>query len=212
MEHLFALITLVLMLVLLLTACGGKRTLTPTPTPTLPYVEDLQAALLTTSDLPVGWIAQPGSTSNELSTLSCDRALNLPDVHLVTASESFETADGAHLSEAIAAFHPGEAEAWLTALKDGPQCGGVDQGEQDGTPVVGLVMQPAYPPMGEPSYSLRVTTRGPVATYFTDLLYVRIGDFMIQLGDTVVGRPNPAQMTRFAQQAILDFQGARLAP
>jgi hypothetical protein len=131
---------------------------------------------------------------------------------MLTASESFETAAGAHLSEAIAAFHPGDAEAWLTALTDGPQCGGVDQGEQNGTPIVGFVMQPAYPPMGEQSYSLRVTTRGRIATYFTDLLYVRIGDFIIQLGDTVMGRPDPAQTTRFAQQAILDFQGARLAP
>jgi hypothetical protein len=212
MEHLFVVLALVFMLVLVFNACGGTRTPTPVPTPTLPYGEDLQAALLTTSDLPSGWIAQPGSTSNELDTLSCGRTLTLPNVRMVTASESFVTADGGHLAEAIAAFHPGDAERWLTALEDGPQCGGVDVGEENGTPMVGLVMQPAFPQMGEQSYSLRLTIDGPTTSYFTDLLYVRIGDFIIQLGNTILGKPNPTQTTQFVQQAILDFNAARLAP
>jgi hypothetical protein len=206
MEQLFVALTLVM----LLSACGGKRTPTSIPTPGLPYVEDLQAALLITADLPAGWIAQPGSTSKELSTLPCGQSL--PDVRMVTATVTFETANGAHLSEGITAFHPGDAERWLTSLEDGPQCSAVDVGEQGGTPIAGRVMQPAFPAIGEQSYSLRLTIDGPTTTYFTDLLYVRIGNFIIQIADTTVGAADPDLTTTIVRKSILDFQAARLTP
>lgn len=207
MEHLFVVLALALTLVLLLTACSGKRTLTPVPTPTLPYIEDLQAALLTTSDLPSGWMAQPGSTSNELSTLPCGS--ELPDVRMVTASAAFETADGEHVSESLAAFHPGDAETWLTALRNGPACDVVNEGDYQGTPIVAHVTQPSTPALGDQSLALRLTSDSPVGTLNTDLVYVRIGDFILQIGDTTIGAPDPDMTTSIVQQAILDFQAAR---
>jgi hypothetical protein len=210
MEHFVALFTLALMLVLLLSACGGTRILTPAPTPGLPFTNDLQAALLTTTDLPPGWERLSSSTSNHLDALPCDTAL--PDLRLVAATTVFDNSDGERISETLASFHPGDAEAWLTALKAGPDCGAVDEGEQEGTPIVGRVTQPAFPSTGEESYALRVTTNGPSARYVTDLVYVRMGDFILEVGDTTVGRLDPDLTTSIVQQAILDFQGARLTP
>ncbi|HEX7102873.1 MAG TPA: hypothetical protein VF201_09545 [Nitrolancea sp.] len=118
MEHLFVVLALDLMLVMLLIACGSKRTLTPVPTPGFPHIEDLQAALLTTSDLPAGWTAQPVRSSNELSTLPCGAPL--PDV--------------------------------------------------------------------------------------------RVGDFILQVGETMAGGVGSDLTTTVVQKAILDFQAARLTP
>jgi hypothetical protein len=210
MEHLFVVLALALTLLMVLTACGSKRTPTPVPTPGLPYVEDLQAALLTTSDLPAGWTAQPVRTSNELSTLPCGQTL--PDVQMLTATATFQTANGAHLSESLAAYHPGDAEMWLTALQTGPACAMVNEGEYQGTPIVARVTQPDAPALGDQSFALRLISDGPSGTLMTDLVYVRIGDFILQIGDTTVGAADSDLTATIVQQAVLDIQAAKLTP
>jgi len=210
MEHLFVVLALALTLVTLLIACGGKRTPTPVPTPGLPYVEDLQAALLTTADLPAGWVAQPGSTSNELSTLPCGDAL--PDLRMVTATATFQSSNHSRISESLAAFHPGDAAKWLTSARDSATCTEVNEGDYQGTPIVGHVTQPATPAFGDESFALRLTSGVPSSTYVSDIVCVRIGDFVLQIGDTTVGEAVPELTTTIVKQAILDFQAARLTP
>lgn len=196
-----------LALVMLFTACSGKQTPTSVPTPGFPYIEDLQGALLTTADLPAGWTAAQVTTSNELSTLSC--GATAPDVQQVSVTAVFQADSGAHLTEAIAAFHSGQAEQWLNALQVGSTCTQISEAGSQGTPIASRVTRPAYPAMGDQTFSLRVTTAGPNATYATDVVYVRVGDFIIQIGNVTIGGPDLEGTESLVHQAIYKFRAAQ---
>jgi hypothetical protein len=131
---------------------------------------------------------------------------------MLTATATFQTANGAHLSESLAAYHPGDAETWLTALRNGPACAVVNEGEYQGTPIVARVTQPDAPALGDQSFALRLTSDGPSGTLMTDLVYVRIRDFILQISDSEVGAADPGLTTAIVQQAVLDFQAAKLIP
>ena len=195
-------------ILVVLSACSGKSTPAITPTPTLPYVKDLQSALLGLSDLPSGWVSLPGSSSNELSPPICD--MMLPDVRMVAATAVFQTDSGAHLSETIAALHPGDAEQWLTALQDGPSCNQINEGENLGTPITAQVTLPAYPAMGDQSFSLRITSDFGGGRYVSDVIYVRAGDFIIQLGTVTIGSADTNFTTSLVQKAIDRLRAAQL--
>lgn len=192
---------------LMLTACGDG---TPTrmPTPTLPNAEDLQSALLTLSDLSAGWTSLPDSSSTQLSTLDCGAIL--PDVRQVAATARFETERGGHLSETIAAFHPGEAEQWLTALQAGTTCTSLNEGENQGTPIAAHVAPLSFPATGDQSFSLKLTTDFGAGRYETDVVCVRVGDFIIQLGTTTVEGADPNLTTSMVQKALDRLRAARL--
>jgi hypothetical protein len=190
------------------TACSGRSTPSSTPTPSLPYAQDLRFALLKLSDLPPGWANQPSSSSSKLSPLDCGETP--PDVQQVTATAEFQTDSGTPLSETIAAFHPGDAEQWLTALQAGTTCDQVSEGDIQGTPITAQITRPAYPPMGDQSFSIRATTDVASGTYVTDVIYVRVGDFIIQLGTVTVGKPDPTLTASLVQKALDALQAAKL--
>jgi hypothetical protein len=64
--------------------------------------------------------------------------------------------------------------------------------------------------MGDQSFSIRATTDVASGTYLTDVIYVRVGDFIIQLGNVTVGNPDPTLTASLAQQAVDKLKAARL--
>jgi hypothetical protein len=114
------------------------------------------------------------------------------------------------LSETIAALHRGDTEQWLDALQAGTNCNQISEGDSQGTPITAQITRPGYPPMGDQSFSIRATTDVASGTYLTDVIYVRVGDFIIQLGNVTVGNPDPTLTASLAQQAVDKLKAARL--
>ena len=114
------------------------------------------------------------------------------------------------LSETIAALHRGDTEQWLIALKECPICNQIGEGENQGTPKTAQITRPAYPPMGDQSFSIRATTDLGAGTYVTDVIYVRVGDLILQIGNVTIGAADPNFTASLAQKALDALQAAQL--
>jgi hypothetical protein len=77
---------------------------------------------------------------------------------------------------------------------------------------VAYITHPAAAALGDQSFAVRLTSDSPAGALITDLVYVRVGDFILQVGDTTIGDANPDLSGSIVQQALLDFQAAHLTP
>jgi hypothetical protein len=114
------------------------------------------------------------------------------------------------LSETIAALHRGDTEQWLDALQAGTNCNQISEGENQGTPKTAQITRPGYPPMGDQSFSIRATTDLGAGTFVTDVIYVRVGELIMQIGNVTVGKPDPTLTASLVQKALDALQAAQL--
>jgi hypothetical protein len=103
-----------------------------------------------------------------------------------------------------------DAEPWLTALQAGTTCDQISEGDSQGTPITAQITRPAYPPMGDQSFSIRATTDVASGTYLTDVIYVRVGDLILQIGNVTIGAADPNLTASLVQKALDALQAARL--
>jgi hypothetical protein len=193
-----------------LTACGGHSQARPAPSgapaPAPPVgltAAQAEAALLTVTDLPLGFQAQDGAP--EATALGCAGVdqVYLPAGASARAAASFgHSLSAAFVNETISSRPGGGAERALTAFaRAARECASFAGPDGTKYKVTGLEL-PAY---GDGSAAVRVSsalTEGrPV-----DLVAVRVGDTLVAIATAGAGREE-AQLTR----TVVDRALAKLA-
>jgi hypothetical protein len=196
----------------MLVGCNHAPT-TPasTPTPTIPTSSDLQRALLSTTDLPSGWSVLATADRNSLSTSPCAASI-LPPRH-VEATVVFQQPDAQlELFETIAAFDSGTAKQWMDALQQFTDCQQTRNVSIQGTP---STVKSDFAPLplasiGDQTLALHVnsvttqpgTPSSDAESGDTDLVYVRVGDDVVQIWNYRVSNAGAISTTSIVEKAV----------
>ena len=196
----------------MLASCRAHTLPTSTPTPALPSELDLQSTLLTTSDLPSGWSVLATEDRNSFSTPQCD-ADGAPPRHVEATVIFQQPDDHLELFETIAAFNPGAAKQWLDAIQPNTNCKQTRNVIIQGTPttVISKTSPLSIAAMGDQMLSLRETTIQDANSGDADLVYVRVGDFIVLITNTRPDHAGAVPTASLVQKALDKLKSSRLS-
>ena len=187
------------------TASEPTPTATIAPTPTvakgLPTTDQLRVALLTLDDMPTGWTTMTGSDDN--STTDICGVPDSSNVQQVKVSADFQKSQlGPFLTDTIGAFKHGGAQTWMDAFKRRASCTQFTDTDSQGTPTTYQLAPLSFPKMGDDTFAFRLTTDAGIATIEADLVYIRWGDYIVQIGNASISSVDSDLTSSIAQKAL----------
>jgi len=197
-------------------ACGGgSKTLTTVPGPTPPTgpapppIPNLQAELLTPSDMPAGWSVDK-SPSDATSRPSClknlDAQLHTGEISRAEAKYQGGSNSIPHLDETLAFYGHGVATGKLAIFDQTiSRCGQVTF-SSGGNTFTGTIGAMSFPAVGDESYAyqmnLSTKANGLNVTIGFDVVVARKGDTAFDLALTDLGTPDLSQFRGLVTKAL----------
>lgn len=190
---------------LLFASCGGHPNGAIDTSLGLPTTGQLQSALIDVTDFPPGWTPAPSSAdSGPNAALFCNATG--PTVHTAGASVLIgDQSSGQEVSERVWAFEAGQSQIWMRAMEQSVHCTKFSMPGSTGSSSFTSyqISEASFSRLGDETFAVRlVGNQSGQDAGATLIVYVRVGDVIIQLGYYAIGEPDHATAVSLVKKAV----------
>lgn len=199
------------------TAAASSRSpvaASPSPTPR-PNQIDLTRALLSLEDMPTGFTTVPPDDEDDRGSQPCGKSTELRHNAVETKEAEFtKGAFGPIISHVASTFKSGEAkDRFDQARTIFEGCPSWTETDEKGETVEYRLSPLSFPRLGDQAYAMRMDVKTGGAVAQADIVFVRRGDVIFLLGNTVgglgVAMVDSALTEQLARKAVEKLQAAQ---